>query len=148
MKEAKKNWNDKEKLAIFLEQIKMPPQCAKIVREKKLKGFTLVKASDKVLSQIGMQSAISRLRFRVLFERELTGMISELAQKCGVEKVIDFCRRDTVLDDDKIVEAIRENEIDGEMLLRADEDALEELEIPALGQAVIESNLKEFVDLK
>ena len=88
----------------------------------------IITENDEVLKDIGMD-AIDRLRFRVLFKRELLKQTSPVAVSFPVEKVVAFFREKPNLA--KYAAAVEENGIDGEMLLLADGDVFKQLKIPA-----------------
>ena len=87
--------------------------------------------------------AIDRLRFRVLFQRELLKQPSPVAVAFPVERVIEFFKNKRSLA--KYAAAIEEKDIDGEMLLLADSEALKLLGIPATGIKLINEQFKTLV---
>ena len=97
---------------------------------------------EDVMKELEM-NAITRLRVRVLYSRHLLGQESELARKSPVEKVVEFFSQHKALK--KQTKMIAENKIDGEMLLKASQEAVIELGISAIGWSVIEKHFKDFV---
>ena len=115
---------------------------AQIVRENGFKG-SIITANNEVLADLGMDSAIDRLRFRVLFQRELLKKTSEVAEKFPVDRVVAFFREKKLIA--RCAAAVEENGIDGEMLLLADKEALEELGVHAAGMWIIKDQFQDIV---
>ena len=111
------------------------------VIENEISGDVVVEAKggEKILKELGM-SAVERLRVHVLYRRHLH-QASELDRQCPVEKVVKFFRQNKVLRERAI--EIEKNGIDGEMLLQASEEAIEELGITSIGWNLIKKKLKE-----
>ena len=127
---------------------------AQTVRDNGVKG-NIITASDEVLAQLGLDSAIDRLRFRVLFQRELLKKTSEVAEKFPVDRASEVAEKFPV---DRVVAFFRErkfiascaavveeNGIDGEMLLLADEEVFEELGVHAAGMWMIKDQFQDEV---
>ena len=102
---------------------------------------------EDVMIEQGM-SAVTFLRFRVLYQRHLLKQISEVGQKCPVEKVMEFFEQYPVLS--KHAEFIKEIALDGEMLLEALslEAVTSELRkrLTATGWAMIRRDFRGFVE--
>ena len=107
-------------------------------------GFTgdIITDDDEVLKDIEMD-AIGRLRFRVLFQRELLKQTTPVAVAFPVERVVAFFEKKHVLA--KCAAAIEEKDIDGEMLLLADGEALKQLGVSAAGVKLIKGQFKNLV---
>ena len=103
----------------------------------------IITESDEVLVGIGMD-AIARLRFRVLFKRELLRKTSPVAVLFPVEKVVAFFRENHAILA-KYAATIEENSIDGEMLLLADGNVFEQLGITAAEKRVIKEKFSKLV---
>ena len=142
MQELAKNDN----LAEFLKAIGME-EVAKNVTENDVTGDIVIgEEGEDVMIEQGM-SAVTYLRFRVLYQRHLLKQISELAKKCPVEKVIEFFEQYPVLS--KHTEFIKEIGLDGEMLLEALSLEAVSLELrkqlTATGWAMIKRDFRGFV---
>lgn len=125
----------------FLEGIGLP-ECAENVEADGFKG-DIITACDEELIDLGMSRAIDRLRFRVLFQRELLKKTPEVREAFPVDQVAAFFKEKRVLA--KCAAAVEENGIDGEMLLLADNEVLKELGVPAAGVRVIRNQFMERV---
>ena len=81
-----------EQVAEFLERIGLKSS-ADIVRENKYSGRTIYPAinEDDSLKDLDMTAPIERLRFRVLFKRELSGTISMAANAFPPNKIAEVC---------------------------------------------------------
>ena len=124
---------DSKKVVEFMKKHGMD-EFAKVVEENDIPGPDMLTTEMKDFEEVGITSAVMVLRFKVLFERELTKKQSEVSLKLPVEKVVKFCREERCLNKPQIIQAIRDNQIDGEMLLRAGSAELKELGIPALAK--------------
>ena len=82
-----------EDVAEFLEKIGLK-NSADIVIENNFTGDIIYLAmnEDSSLEDLGITTAIERLRFRVLFKRELSGTISMAANKFSPKTLADICR--------------------------------------------------------
>lgn len=94
-----------------------------------------------VLKELEMKP-IEQLRCHTLYHRHLSGRRSKLADQCPVEKVVQFFEKHKVLRDKASL--IEENKIDGEMLLQASEEAIEELGITSIGWKLISKDLRNY----
>ena len=81
-----------EDVAEFLEKIGLK-NSADIVRECNYTGDLIYPNidDDKALKELGMTTPIERLRFRVLFKRELSGTISMAANAFPPNKIAEIC---------------------------------------------------------
>ena len=107
-------------------------------------GFTgeIITNNDEVLDDLGMD-AIDRLRFRILFQRELLKQTVPVAVAFPVKRVVAFFKEKRLLA--KYAAAVEENGIDGEMLLLADGEALKQLGVSAAGVLLIKGQFKKLV---
>ena len=94
-----------------------------------------------VLKELDMEP-IEQLRCHVLYHRHLSGRRSRLAEQCPVEKVVHFFEKHRVLRDKSNL--IEQNNIDGEMLLQASQEAIGELGITSIGWKIISNDLKNY----
>ena len=126
-KKLEKLGNRYKEFVKFLKGINLP-ECANCVEENGLDGGDMIAVSDdEILKEYGLRNAVDRLRFRVLFQRELLQQTPQVAQAFPVEKVATFFSSKPLLK--ACVPAILENKIDGEMLLLAGDDVMKELGI-------------------
>ena len=91
-----------------------------------------------VLKELEM-TPIEQLRVHFLYRQHLLGRRSRLAEQCPVGKVVQFFNKHKVLREK--IHMIEQNEIDGEMLLQASEEAIEELGITSIGWKLILKDL-------
>ena len=132
---------DRIALANFLNSIGME-ESAEEVLESDVSGDMVIN-SDAAQADLHM-NPVKRLRFNILFSRELVKETSDFAKKCPVDIVVNFCKQHRILNHESVIEAVKKNSIDGEMLTAAEDSALEELGIPALGKKLIRKKLREF----
>ena len=125
-------------------------EVAENVIENKVTGDMIIGNHGKaIMAEHGKEmSAVTFIRFRVLYRRHLLQQTSELAKKCPLEKIIEFFEQYPILRKD--VKVIRKIDIDGEMLLEVSnsEAASSELldQLTATGLALIQSNFKGFTE--
>ena len=131
---------DSQKVAELMKEHGMD-EFAEVVTENEIPGPDVLTVKMEHFKDVGITSAVMVLRFRVLFERELTQKQSELSLKFPVENVVKLCREERNLNKPKIIQAIQDNQIDGEMLLRAGSAELQELGIPALAKRKLDKIL-------
>ena len=141
LEELASSW-DRNALANFLKSIEMEESADEVLAND-VSG-DLVVNNDGVQADLHMDTAVKRLRFNILFSQQLVKETSDFAKKCPVDKVVAFCKQHRILNHESIIEAVTKNSIDGEMLMAAKDDALEELGIPALGKGLIKKKLQEF----
>ena len=123
-----------EDLKQFLEGIGLE-QFAEEVEECGLDSFDIILYTDKELIELTLTSAVKRLKFRVLLQRELLGGAPEVAKVFGVKEVVEFFRGIPKLK--KYASVMETNEFDAELLLLAENDVFEELEVTAIGVRLI-----------
>lgn len=102
----------------------------------------LIAKNDQILKDIGM-NAIDRVRFRVLFQRELLKQTSPVAVSFPVEKLVAFFNNSRILA--KYAAAVEDIGLDGEMLLLCDSEAYRQLRIPAAGMKLINTQFRKLV---
>lgn len=128
-----------EEVIEFLFSIKMD-QYLQIFRKEEIEGSDLLSLSDKGLAQIGVKSAVHRLKIRILFKRELLG--AEPSYSVG--DVLNFLHTKNKFK--KYAQTFKDNCIDGDLLLAATPEAFEELGvIMELHQQQIKENFKKYV---
>ena len=127
-------------LAEYLKTIGME-EFVEAVLKNDVTGDMAIEVDGEVMAEHGM-SAVTFLRFRVLYRRHLLQRKSELAKRCPVETVVKFFEQFSILENH--VNVIIENGLDGEMLLEASKRVFDELKITATGRRKIEKKLKEF----
>ena len=130
-------------LVKFLEKIGLS-QCTRKVGE--LNGSDLILGDDELLADVGL-GAIDRLRFRVLFQRELLQETSDVAQALPVGILTTLFKSEENPKLAQYASMIETNGIDGEMLLLAEPDVITELKIPAVTAIVMKKRLKEHLNL-
>ena len=119
-----------EGLKQFLEGIGLE-QFAQEVEEYEFDSFDIIFFTDEELFRLTLTSAVKRLKFRVFLQRELLGGAPEVAKVFGVKEVVEFFRGKPKLE--QYASVMETNEFDGELLLLAENDVFEELEVSALG---------------
>ena len=106
-------------------------------------GDVLLKAGQgQGLIDIGVTNAIHRLKIYILFQHHLDGA-SKVAKLFPVEEVVRFlhCTRMS-----EYADTFQQNEIDGECLLEASEEALQALGVDKLIHRLsIKSQFKNFI---
>ena len=112
-------------------------------REFSITGDILLKAEQgQGLIDLGVTNAIHRLKICILFQRRLDG-VSKLAKRYPVEEVVRFLHCTRMSEYAKMFE---ENEIDGECLLEASEEALQSLGVNKhIHRLSIKTQFKNFI---
>ena len=95
-------------------------------QENGIDGDLLLRATDEILKDIGIQSALDRLKIRIAFRREVLGP-SDLAKKYPVAEVVNLLKAHDM--DAQYQLLLERNEIDGEMLSEASDQVLIEIGI-------------------
>ena len=95
-------------------------------QENEIDGDLLLRATDEILKEIGIQTALDRLKIRIAFRREVLGP-SELAKKYPVAEVVKLFEAQNMDAQYKLL--LERNEIDGEMLSEASDQVLKEIGI-------------------
>ena len=134
-------------LAEYLKTIDMEEYAENVVESYVTGDMAIGEQGEDIMAEQGM-SAVTFLRFRVLYRRHLLQQKSELGMKCPVERVIEFFEQYPVLM--KHVKMIREIGIDGEMLLEASNSEAASLELrgqlTATGWALIQKKFRGFAE--
>ena len=97
---------------------------SQLFEEYEINGELLVQFHDDELSDIGITSALDRLRITMYFKR-LVVKSDGIAELYPVEAVVQFLEQTRPLQ--QFAESFREQQIDGELLLNASDDAMNEL---------------------
>ena len=84
--------------------------------ENDFSGDALIESTDEHLKDLGIESALARLKIIILFRRQLQGLHS-LAKNYPADKVVEFLDGLKPQEKDQYKRSFDENEIDGEMLL-------------------------------
>ena len=94
--------------------------------DKQIDGDLLLAATDEILQEIGIESALDRLKIRIYFQREIRGP-SALAQKYPVDVVVALLKENNM--DAKYQRVLDTHKIDGELLVEASDQVLREIGI-------------------
>ena len=94
--------------------------------EYDISGELLIQASDDELKELGVQSALDRLKISVHFKRKVAGS-AEFAKQCPPEMVASILEKHKPLK--PFASTFLENGIDGELLLNASDEVMRELGI-------------------
>lgn len=119
-----------ERVTDFLQRNLHMGQYVPLFEQKQIDGDLLLVATDEILQEIGIVSALDRLKIRIHFKREMSGGLSALAEKYPVDKVIALLKENNM--SAKYQVAIEEHEIDGELLTEASCDVLQEIGIKSI----------------
>ena len=128
-----------EDLKQFLEGIGLE-QFAQKVEKCEFDSFDIIFYTDEELIELTLTSAVKRLKFRVLLQRELLGGAPDVAKVFGVKEVVEFFRGISNLE--QYASIMETNEFDGELLLLAENDVFEELHVSAIGVRLIKKHFK------
>lgn len=110
-------------LVTFLQSIQLD-QYATAFEDFEINGELLVQFSDSDLKDIGIASALHRLKISTFFRRLVTGS-HELADRFPVESVVKFLNENRQLK--QFASSFELNGIDGELLLNASDEVMREL---------------------
>ena len=84
--------------------------------ENDFSGDALIECTDEHLKDLGIESALARLKIILLFRRQLQGLHS-LAKNFPADRVVEFLDGLKPQEKEQYKQSFDENEIDGEMLL-------------------------------
>ena len=101
---------------------------AELFEENDFSGDALIVSTDEHLKDLGIESALARLKIVILFQRQLQGLHS-LAKNFPADKVVQFLDGLKPHEKKQYKQSFDENEIDGEILLamQGKEDVMIEL---------------------
>lgn len=122
MQRRAKNYPLKEVLA-FLE-IRGLGRYSNIFEEYDINGELLIQFQDDELCDIGIESALDRLRISTYFRRHVVKS-EGLAELYPVEVVVQFLQETRTLQ--QFATSFGENKVDGELLLNASDEVMAEL---------------------
>ena len=89
---------------------------AELFEENDFSGDALIVSTDEHLKDLGIESALARLKIVILFQRQLQGLHS-LAKNFTADRVVEFLDELKPQEKEQYKQSFDENEIDGEMLL-------------------------------
>lgn len=112
-------------LAAILESINLSHHIDLFTEEEVAEDNLHVFANDDLLKSIGIISGLDRLKIILQIQKHKSGPKS--TQEHSVEKVIDFLRRTP--DMEQYISYFEEKQIDGDLLLAATDEVLQELGI-------------------
>lgn len=108
-------------------------------QENKIDGDLLLRATDEILKEIGIKSALDRLKIRIAFRRKVLGP-SDLAKRYPVAEVVNLLKAHSM---DALNQLLLErNEIDGEMLSEASDQVLIEIGIKS---RIYQKNIRKLI---
>ena len=110
-------------LVSFLQSIHLD-QYATAFEDYDINGELLIEFSDDDLKDIGITSALHRLKISTFFRRLVTRS-QEIANRYPVECVVKFLSDNRQLK--QFAPSFEQNNIDGELLLKASDDVMREL---------------------
>ena len=95
--------------------------------KKQIDSDLLLAATDEILQELEIDSAFDRLKIRIYFQREVKRELSPLAQKYPVDVVVDLLKKNNM--DAKYQLILETHNIDGELLIEASDQVLQEIGI-------------------
>ena len=107
-------------IAAFLHDLGMDEYMA-VFEEEEVTGMDLLRMPDRALKELNVNSPLHRLKIKILFKRRLLNANPKYPVQCVVrflQSVGKFCN---------YAKSFEENVIDGEILLAATPEVLEEL---------------------
>ncbi len=122
MQHRAKDFTNKD-VIVFLESRGME-QYSKIFDEFDINGGDLILFQDEELSGMGIESPLDRLRISTYFRRHVVKS-EGLAELYPVEAVVQFLKENRALQ--QFATTFDEQRIDGELLLNASDDVMNEL---------------------
>ena len=128
-----------EKVTDFLRRTPDMEQYVPYFEKKQIDGDLLLAATDEILQELGIDSAFHRLKIRVCFQREVRGP-SALALKYPVDVVVDLLKANNM--DAKYQLVLETHKIDGELLIEASDQVLQEIGIRSL---IHQRNIKKLI---
>ena len=112
-----------EDVIAFLQTINLD-QYVTAFEEFEINGELLIQFRDDELKEMGVLSALHRLKIRIYFRRQVLNS-QEAEEQWPPQMVAEFLERDKQL---KVFASIfLENKMDGELLLNASDDVMKEL---------------------
>lgn len=94
------------------------------------------------MEDLGVKSALHRLKIHLLFRRQLEGL-GKVAKRYPVEEVVRFLNANKM---NKFVEMFEKHQFDGEMLMEASDEVLDELGISNhIQKLALKTNFKKYI---
>ena len=123
------------------------PDYAELFEENDYSGDVLVGCEDEDLKDLGIESALARLKIILLFRRQLQGLHS-LAKNFPADRVVDFLDGLKPQKKEQYKQSFTTNEIDGEMLLamKGKEDVMIELGVERAHSRMIWAKFETLLD--
>ena len=123
------------------------PDYAELFEENDYSGDVLVECEDEDLKDLGIESALARLKIIILFRRQLEGLHS-VAKNFPADKVVEFLDGLKTQEKEQYKQNFSSNEIDGEMLLAMKEnyDVMIELGVKRAHSRMIWTRFQTLVD--
>ena len=95
-------------------------------QDSKIDGDLLLRATDEILKEMVIKSALDRLKIHITFRRKILGP-SDLARRYPVAEVVSLLKAHNM--DAQYQLLLERNEIEGEMLSKASDQVLIEIGI-------------------
>ena len=123
------------------------PDYAELFEDNDYSGDVLVECKDKDLKDLGIESALARLKIIILFQRQLEGLHS-VAKNFPADKVIEFLDGLKPQEKEQYKQSFSTNEIDGEMLLamKGNYDVMSELGVKPAHNRMIWAKFETLLD--
>ena len=123
------------------------PKYAELFEDNDYSGDVLVGCKDKDLKDLGIESALARLKIIILFRRQLQGLHS-LAKNFPADRIVAFLDGLKPQEKEQYKQSFDENEIDGEMLLAMKEnyDVMIELRVKPAHNRMIWTRFQTLLD--
>ena len=123
------------------------PVYAELFEENDYSGDVLVGCEDEDLKDLGIESALARLKIIILFRRQFQGLHS-LAKNFPADRVVEFLDGLKPQEKEQYKQSFSTNEIDGEMLLamKGKEDVMIELGVERAHSRMIWAKFETLLD--
>ena len=123
------------------------PDYAELFEENDYSGDVLVECEDEDLKDLGIESALARLKIIILFRRQFQGLHS-LAKNFSADRVVEFLDGLKPQEKEQYKQSFSTNEIDGEMLLamKGKEDVMIELGVERAHSRMIWAKFETLLD--
>ena len=123
------------------------PDYAELFEDNDYSGDVVVECGDEDLKDLGIESALARLKIIILFQRQLQGLHS-VAKNFPADKVVEFLDELKSREKEQYKQNFSSNEIDGEMLLAMKEnyDVMSELGVKRAHSRMIWTRFQTLLD--
>lgn len=102
----------------------------------------LMSGQGRGLEELGVKNPLHRLKISILFRRQLEGL-GKIAKRYPVEEVARFLHAHKM---SEFVEKFEEEKIDGEMLMEAPDEVLDELGVKKhIQKLALKTNFKKYI---